>query len=98
MSSTFEKLIVYVSLICGALFALLTNGGMSYFADGDILRGVLFAGMTLLTLVGWVGPLFKRWRAVGVRSGLWLAVLFVVLSALNFIRENFVPTLPKLWP
>ncbi len=97
MTSNFEKFFVYLSLVCGTLFALLTKAGLEFLNEGDTLRAFVFALISMLTLMGWIGPLFNSWRSVGLKSGCLLAVLLVLLSVLDVVRENFITSLPKIW-
>ena len=96
--SKFEKAIIYLSLICGTLFALLAKGGFGLLADGDVVRGVFFLAVSILALVGWVAPLTQRHRALGIVAGRWLTLLLVLFSAYGFLREHFFSGLPAAWP
>ncbi len=98
MSSNFEKVIVYIALVCGTLFALLTKSGFSFFAAGDVVRGLLFLVITIFVLVGWIGPLIPKYRSWGMSAGRYLAILLALFSAYGFIREHFLSSLPQAWP
>jgi hypothetical protein len=96
--SIFEKAIIYLSLICGTLFSLLSKGGIEFLGNGELVRGMFFLVVSILVLVGWIAPLINKYKSMGVLAGRSLALLLTLFSAYGFLRENFFSNLPPPWP
>lgn len=94
----YEKALFYICLIFGTLISLITLGGQSYFEKGEWLRGLLFAGIAILSVAGWVGPLIPAFRTKSQWIARVLISLVFAVYLYDLLRRAFAPDWPPIFP